>query len=168
MSFRNPKSPIRNDRARMTRARLLLPTLLTIAAPAAAQDVINYTDHIKPIFMQACSNCHNADRARGGLDLTSYSATMSGGSAGEIVTSMDPGNSRLIAVMAHTAQPVMPPNGGKVADEKIELVRRWVEQGCRERLQASVRAPSRPSGDSHGCGRPRTLGIRAILTGSPG
>ena len=101
----------------MIKTRLLLPTLLTIASPAAAQDVVTYVDHVKPIFMQSCGNCHNPDRARGGLDLTNYTGTMAGGSAGQIVVPSDPSGSRLVGVMAHTLQPVMPPNGGKVGDD---------------------------------------------------
>lgn len=132
----------------MTKLHLNLTILaLTFAPQATAQDVVTYVDHVKPIFMQSCSNCHNPDRARGGLDLTSYTGTMAGGSAGEIVVSMDPSGSRLIGVMAHTLQPVMPPNGGKIADAKLELVRQWIAQGCRETSSSAAAVPSRPRVD---------------------
>ena len=121
--------------------------LCLIALPGHGQDVINYNDHIRPIFAQSCFNCHNADRARGGLNLTTYRATLAGGSGGDIVASQDADASSLLGVMAHTMEPVMPPNGGRVSDENLALVRQWIEQGLRETATSAAAAPQRPRVD---------------------
>lgn len=127
--------------------RLFTFVLLLPAPLAFAEDVINFTDHIRPIMQQSCLNCHNPDKAKGGLDLTSYSATLAGGSGGEIVVSQDPDGSRLLGVMAHTLAPKMPPNGGKVADNKLLLVRQWIEQGLRETANSAAAKPAKPRVD---------------------
>ena len=56
----------------------------------AQEDKINYEEHVRPILADRCLSCHNPDKAKGGLDLSTYSATMQGGSSGEIVNPGDP------------------------------------------------------------------------------
>ena len=124
------------------------PLLLSCCAlPAFAEDVINYKDHVRPILQQSCFNCHNADKSKGGLDLTSFNALMSGSSTGEIVASQDPGASTLLGVMAHTLEPKMPPSGGRVEDKQIEVIRKWIEQGLRESASSEVAKPKQPGAD---------------------
>ena len=43
-----------------------------------------YDEHVFLIFEQACLNCHNPDKTKGGLDLSSFSATLKGSSGGKI------------------------------------------------------------------------------------
>lgn len=117
------------------------------ASPAVANDAINYQDHIRPIFQQSCFNCHNADKAKGGLDLTNYRATLAGGSSGEIVMSQSSDQSTLLGVMNHTLEPKMPPNGGKVADDKLKLIQQWIDQGLRETANSSANKPKKPRVD---------------------
>ena len=42
---------------------------------------ITFQDHILPLLENKCLNCHNPDEAKGGLDLSTYGAAMTGGSA---------------------------------------------------------------------------------------
>lgn len=42
---------------------------------------ITYEDHIKPIFREHCSSCHNNNAKKGGLSLESFQATMAGAAA---------------------------------------------------------------------------------------
>ena len=68
-----------------------------------------FADDVFPILEAKCLNCHNTDEAKGGLDLASYGATLSGGSGGAVVVSEDPKGSRLFTLSAHIEEPVMPP-----------------------------------------------------------
>ena len=46
---------------------------------AVAADVpakVTYNDHVLPIFRNACLNCHNPDKKKAGLDLSSYSGAL--------------------------------------------------------------------------------------------
>jgi mono/diheme cytochrome c family protein len=56
-----------------------------------SEEKITFDDHIQPIFRQKCASCHNPDRKSSGLDLTSYTNLMQGGSSGDVI---DPGQPR--------------------------------------------------------------------------
>ena len=62
-----------------------------------------YDEHVFPIFEQACLNCHNPDKTKGGLDLSSFSTTLKGSSGGKIV---EPGTTlgALQAIIAREAK----------------------------------------------------------------
>ena len=57
---------------------------------------ITYDDHVKPIFREHCSSCHNNNAKKGGLSLETYQATMAGGSSGEVLVAGDLDSSRLM------------------------------------------------------------------------
>ncbi len=95
-----------------------------------AEDKVTFQQHIRPIFAANCLNCHNADRARAGLDLSSHAATIAGSSGGAIVTPGDPDGSLLFGVVAQTREPKMPRGGGKLSDADIAAIRKWIAQGC--------------------------------------
>lgn len=117
--------------------------LVASAIAASGQDKVTYDDHVLPIFQQACLNCHNPDKARGGLDLSTYPGTLKGGSGGKIV---EPGNtaSSLIAVVRHTAEPVMPPEGDKLSNDHIQILTRWIEGGLLENAKSTARKAEKP------------------------
>ncbi|MFL2480846.1 MAG: c-type cytochrome domain-containing protein [Verrucomicrobiales bacterium] len=98
----------------------------------AADKKFNYDDHVRPIFADRCLSCHNPDKAKGGLDLTTYTSTMQGGSSGEIVSSGDPGASRLFLSVSHAEEPIMPPKGEKLSQDKLSLISSWISGGLLE------------------------------------
>jgi WD40 repeat protein len=110
----------------------LCSCLLTFAGWASADDKITFDDHIKPIFREHCLSCHNANEKKSDLALDTYAATLEGGSGGEIVSAGDLDSSRLWELVAHVAQPYMPPNQDRLADAKLELIKQWIEQGMPE------------------------------------
>ena len=98
----------------------------------AQEDKINYEEHVRPILADRCLSCHNPDKAKGGLDLSTYSATMQGGSSGEIVNPGDPSGSRLYLSVTHKEEPIMPPKGEKLAKDKLDLISSWISAGLLE------------------------------------
>jgi len=126
------------------RSSSILPLLCT---PLAAADKVTFEDHVFPIFQQVCLNCHNPDKARGGLDLSTFGGTLKGGSGGKIV---EPGDiaSKLVALVKQTAEPVMPPEGEKLAAEQIALLEQWILGGLLETKSSSARKPSKPKFES--------------------
>lgn len=116
---------------------------LLASATLVANGKVTFDDHVLPVFQQACLNCHNPDKTKGGLDLSSFSATIKGGSGGKIV---EPGNpaSTLIAVVKQTAEPKMPPEGDKLANEQIEVLLKWIEGGLLENQSSNARKPEKP------------------------
>ena len=133
----------------MNRLFEIIFTALSVVSASAVmgQDVVSYSDHVRPMLGQHCFACHNADRQRGGLDLSSYSALMAGGSSGEIVSPQDPEGSSLMGVLSHAMQPAMPPDQPRLDDDKIEIVRQWITQGCRENTDSAARVASGPRVD---------------------
>ena len=53
---------------------------------------------------------------------------MKGSSGGKIVEPGDTG-STLIAVVRQTAEPKMPPEGDKLSNDQIQILKRWIEGG---------------------------------------
>lgn len=121
-----------------------IPVITLLATPLLfAQEKISYDDHILPIFEQACLNCHNPDKTKGGLDLSNFAGVMKGGSSGKIV---EPGDvsSTLVNLVKQTAEPKMPPEGDKLSAAQIDLLVKWIEGGLLETKSSSARKPSKP------------------------
>ena len=121
--------------------RLVISAALT--SFALAQEKITYDEHVLPVFQQACLNCHNPDKTKGGLDLSSFAGTMKGSSGGKIAEPGDPG-STLISVVQQTAEPKMPPEGDKLSNDQIQILKRWIEGGLLENSSSIARKASKP------------------------
>jgi hypothetical protein len=93
---------------------------------------VNFEDQVKPIFREHCSSCHNANDQKGGLALDTFQGVIAGGSSGEVVLDGDPSSSRLYQLMTHAEEPVMPPEQDKLADEKLNVIKQWIEGGLLE------------------------------------
>lgn len=104
----------------------------TAAAPAETKEepMTNFADHVKPIFEARCLRCHNADKAKSGLNLALHATTMEGGSSGKVIVPGNPDGSRLLALIMQTEEPVMPPSGDPLKPEEIETIRRWIADGA--------------------------------------
>ncbi len=117
------------------------------ALALSAADKVTYDDHVLPLFQQICLNCHNPDKQKGGLDLSTYSGAMKGGSGGKIAEPGDAG-SKLIAVVLQTSEPKMPPEGEKLGGAQIEVLKAWIEGGLLENKNSAARKPSKPKFDT--------------------
>ncbi|MEO5716054.1 MAG: c-type cytochrome domain-containing protein [Luteolibacter sp.] len=117
--------------------------LIAFSSAAPAEDKTTYDDHVFPIFQQSCLNCHNPDKTKGGLDLSTFSGAMKGSSGGKIV---EPGDSAttLVTCVLQTGEHKMPPEGEKLATDKIEIIKRWIDGGLLENKSSSARKPSKP------------------------
>ncbi len=121
---------------------LILATISTFHSRALA-DPPNFEEQVKPVFREACAGCHNAGGARGGLDLTSYSALMRGGSSGDIVVPGDPDASTLFQLLTHQREPHMPPNAPRRTEAELDVIRQWIAGGLIERKGGSAQAATK-------------------------
>lgn len=108
---------------------LSFPVLLLAPVRAGAQEKITFQDHIRPIFENRCLNCHNPDKKKGDLDLSTFAGVMTGGSGGASVETGDSAASTLWQVVSHTKEPLMPPKGGKIPQTEIDLIAKWIQGG---------------------------------------
>ena len=98
-----------------------------------AYSKITYDDHIRNIFKADCYECHNPDKAKGGLDLSSYAQTMAGSSSGKILESGNPEDSILFECITTDDSDIrMPPKGGRMAKNDIEIIKSWITGGLLE------------------------------------
>ncbi|MEP4076581.1 c-type cytochrome domain-containing protein [Haloferula sp.] len=121
--------------------------VLTILLPSVAAAKVTYDDDVLPIFEQACLNCHNPDKTKGGLDLSSFSGALKGGSGGKIVAPGDR-SSTLIAVVKQTSEPKMPPEGDSLSSAHVEILEKWIDGGLLENKSSSARKPAKPKFDA--------------------
>lgn len=116
----------------------------SIISPTVAADEpvkITYEDHIKTIFREHCTSCHNANDKKSGLALDTYQAVLTGGSGGEVVVAGDLDSSRLFGLAAHKEQPYMPPNQDRIPQAKVDLLKTWIEQGMPENSGSVTQKP---------------------------
>jgi mono/diheme cytochrome c family protein len=116
---------------------------LSLGNFALAEEKVTYDDHISVIFQQSCCNCHNPDKTKGGLDLSSFTTTLKGSSGGKIVEPGDTG-SALLSCVLQGGEKKMPPEGEPLGKEQISLIKRWIEDGLLENKNSSARKPSKP------------------------
>jgi hypothetical protein len=76
-----------------------------------------------------CLSCHNAEKSKGGLQLTSRETLLKGGDNGPVVAPGEPQESLILKVLAPDADPHMPPKK-QLATNQIQLVRRWIVAGA--------------------------------------
>ena len=126
---------------------LHLPSLLLPSDGPKSGEKVTFVDHVLPILEDKCVNCHNPDESKGGLDLSTYSATLTGGSGGEIVIAEDPGNSRLFSLSAHLEEPVMPPRGTKASEKELKILSDWISGGILETSSSTARKSDKPKID---------------------
>jgi hypothetical protein len=145
----------------MQRARLLIPvvTLFALTTVAAADPAKpTFDDDVLPILKVACVNCHGNEKQKGGLNVATFAAMMEGGSSGAVVAPGDPDKSRLFTLAAHLEEPKMPPNGSKLDDAKLGLLKLWIEQGARENAGSKAVMAAKPKTD---------IGLKSITRGRP-
>jgi hypothetical protein len=114
------KHPVKKTALSLSIAAFIAPAL------AAAADKVTYVDHVLPIFRNTCLNCHNPDKKKAGLDLTTYQATMVGSENGPVIKPGQADASLLFKVCAQTEEPKMPPKGDKLSDSEMGLLKNWI------------------------------------------
>ena len=106
----------------------------------SGQEKVTYQDHVRPILENRCLNCHNADKKKGGLDMSTFMATMAGGSGGVSIEPGDAQASKLFQVVVHSAEPFMPPKSDKIPAAEAEVIAKWIAGGVLETASSSAKA----------------------------
>ncbi|SVB92430.1 uncharacterized protein METZ01_LOCUS245284, partial [marine metagenome] len=75
-----------------------------------------------------CFSCHNPDKSKGKLDLTTREALLRGGDDGKVVTLGKAAVSRMVQAIQPEADPHMPPKE-QLSPRAIEILEEWVNAG---------------------------------------
>ncbi|PHX57888.1 MAG: hypothetical protein CK553_02205 [Opitutia bacterium] len=142
----------------LTRRCLILAAgLVSAASWAQENEKLTYDDHIRPLLENKCFSCHNPDKKKGGLELTSYSGLMNGGSGGAVVDAGNPSGSRLWTMSAHKEEPFMPPEGAPMEAKDLALLSKWIAGGVLQAKGSVAKASNKPKVDlsfAGGAGKP--------------
>ena len=101
---------------------------LTSAAPAAPVAF----DEVRAIFEGKCLECHNPDKTKGKLLMTTREGFLKGGESGAALLGVDAEKSELVKrlVLPKDHDDLMPPKGGPLPAAEIDVIRRWVAEGA--------------------------------------
>jgi hypothetical protein len=97
--------------------------------PVAVSTAVNYT-HVEAIFRESCEHCHNEDKAKGGLLMTSFEALSAGGESGPAFVPGQSASSRMIQMLEGALTPRMPYKEDPLPPAQVELIRRWIDDGA--------------------------------------
>ncbi|MBI1918443.1 MAG: PSD1 domain-containing protein [Planctomycetes bacterium] len=116
---------------------LCLPAALAVQpsgekAPLPAKIAVDFAREVAPILRTNCLACHGPEKARGGLRLDTRRGALKGADSGSVLRPGDGAGSRLVDVIAGTAQDgiVMPPKGARLNRQQVALLRAWIDQGA--------------------------------------
>jgi WD40 repeat protein len=120
-------------------------SLSVLSSPA--EDKVTYQDNILPLIEANCSKCHNADRKKADLELTSYQDALKGSGSGAVLVSGNPDASKLWKAITHAEEPTMPPNRPKMPDKELEVFKKWILGGLLETAGGNAVAVTAPTMD---------------------
>lgn len=118
----------------------LLATLVHASALAAgagdppsggeptAEQIEFFEKQVRPLLAEHCFKCHGPKQQKSGLRVDHISTLLSGGDSGPAVVPGQADESLLIDAVRY--QSLEMPPGGKLSDEQIEILRRWVAMGA--------------------------------------
>src|SRR5437016_2634831 len=120
---------------------------LAFSIGAEAQEKITYQEHVLPLIENNCGKCHNPDKKKADLDLTSYGGIIKGSGSGQVVVSGNLDGSKLWRAITQVEEPTMPPNKPKLPDKELEIFRKWILGGLLETSGSKAIAASKPAVD---------------------
>ena len=104
-----------------------------ITSVPAADALVTYDEHIKPIFREHCLKCHGEDEKKADLNLANFTAVLKGGSGDKAVIAGRASQSLLFqSITAEDDADRMPPKKAPLPAPQIELIRQWIQGGLRE------------------------------------
>ena len=124
---RNVVDQVQTRTRECTRALLFA---LVIAAPAwTASDSEHFETNVRPLLAKQCFGCHTQTKM-GGLRVDSREGLLAGGKSGPAVEPRAPERSLLIRAVRYEDETLRMPPSGKLSDEEIEALTRWVDDGA--------------------------------------
>lgn len=117
---------------RPTRSALLLVLGLSLLAAPAAAEPVSFRKDIAPILLDNCLACHGPKKAEGGYRVDAFErAVQAGDSETPVVTAKNLDGSELFRRIASSDESErMPLESEQLPADKIELVKRWIEEGA--------------------------------------
>ena len=128
-----------------------LPGTVVFADEPDAAQLEFFESSVRPLLIAHCYKCHSQDAVasnalRGGLLLDSRSGVLAGGDSGPALVAGKPDESLLIHSVLYTNENLQMPPDGRLQDEQIAILQKWVEMGAPD-PRTSVPAGAKPGID---------------------
>lgn len=104
----------------------------TITLPEQPDSLIVFEHLIKPLLESKCNSCHNENKLKGGLNLTSKELIIEGGENGDVISSGDVYESEIFkrVILPSTSKKAMPPGGPSLTYNEASLLAWWIKSGA--------------------------------------
>jgi uncharacterized membrane protein len=133
-----------NTLARLAKARAASETSSREAAAKAKKAEVERIAAIKtptfdkdilPIIQKRCTECHGKEKQKGKLRLDSFAELMKGADGEAIFVAGKPGESEIHMriMLPDSDDDRMPPKGNRVSKPVADLIKRWIEQGAKQK-----------------------------------
>ncbi len=116
----------------------------SVRAEPTAEQLAFFESKVRPILIERCHKCHAGGKAKGELWLDAYDTMLSGGDSGPAVVPGKPDESLLIDAVRYESLE-MPPSG-KLSDDEIAILERWVADGAAWQQESATR-PARAASE---------------------
>lgn len=114
-------------RRRVAYTLLLIPFALQAADNRALEE--EFESKVRPILAKNCFACHTNSKM-GGLDMRDRASLLRGGKRGAAVVPGDAKHSLMVEAIRQDHESLKMPPTGKLADEEIAAISKWVENGA--------------------------------------
>ncbi|MFZ9400786.1 MAG: c-type cytochrome domain-containing protein, partial [Opitutales bacterium] len=116
----------------MSFRRLPLLAFLAAGLTSAVSAAPVAFDEVRAIFEGKCLECHNPDKTKGKLLMTTREGFLKGGESGHALIGVAADQSELVKrlVLPKDHDDIMPPKGGPLPAAEIDVIRRWVAEGA--------------------------------------
>ncbi len=132
------------------KAAVFLLTAMAANAALPVSDIkreapVDFAREVFPVLKRNCLACHNATKAKAGLNLETPELILQGGDTGKGAVAGRGADSLVLKFAAHMDEEVMPPPDNKVnaanltADE-LGLLKLWIDQGLKGSAPSSIPA----------------------------
>ena len=98
----------------------------------ASSDPVDFNAEIRPILNKKCITCHGGVKRSGEFSLLFRTDALGVNESGQrAIVPGDPDASEMLRRIVHTdPEERMPPEGPPLAEEEVELLTKWIEQGA--------------------------------------
>jgi mono/diheme cytochrome c family protein len=85
---------------------------------------------VAALLQENCLECHGGGKTKGDFDLATREGLLKGGADGVSVVAGNGGESKLLKMLRHEAEPHMPSKKPRLPDDVIERITKWIEAGA--------------------------------------
>lgn len=89
-----------------------------------------FEKHVRPLLAQHCFECHGPKKQHAGLRLDGRKFLLAGNENGPAVVAGKPDESRLIDVVKYVEGDIQMPPAGKLANEDLATLEKWIQTGA--------------------------------------